>query len=187
MTSNASRQYQTQQIMTASPAMLVFMLLEKAISSLREAVQAIDEQEVERRWRANGRAMEIISHLQLTLDIDKGGEVAANLDRLYSYMLTRLPKVDIRNDGDAAREVIGLLEPLRESWRELVKQGDAPAKDAARVTAEHASRAPVAPASVASAAPPTAASHNATVTPYSAAGHRPKPAGDEPKRVMISA
>lgn len=184
MPSNASRQYQTQQIMTASPAMLVFMLFEKAVSSLKEAIKAIENKEIEARWRANGRAMEIISHLQMTLDVEKGGEVAANLDRLYGYMLTRLPKVDIRNDAAAAEEVVGLLEPLRESWRELAKQGEQPAKDAARVAAELASRTPVAQSPAPN--PTQAASHTPFPTAYPATGHPPKPA-DQPKRVMISA
>ena len=185
MSQSAANQYQTQQIMTASPAMLVFMLFEKAISCLKEAIKAIEDNEIETRWRANGRAMEIISHLQLTLDTDKGGEIAGNLDRLYSYMLTRLPKVDIRNEADAAREVIGLLEPLRESWRELAKQGDLPQKDAARVTAEFARNAPAIPA--APALPVTQpAARPASAAGYAPAAQRPRPT-DEPKRVMISA
>jgi flagellar protein FliS len=185
MSQNASRQYQTQQIMTASPAMLVFMLFEKAIGCLKEAIQAIADNEVEARWRANGRAMEIVSHLQLTLDIDKGGEVALNLDRLYSYMLVRLPKVDIRNDASAAHEVIGLLEPLRDSWRELAKQGDQPQKDAARVTAELACQSPAVAAPVAAAPPPAGRSSTSTMT-YSAAGQQPKQSNDQ-KRIILSA
>lgn len=177
MSQNASRHYQTQQVMTASPAMLVFMLYDKAITCLKEAVKAIEDNEIEARWRANGRAMEIISHLQMTLDMDKGGEIAANLDKLYRYIMTRLPKVDIRNDAQAAREVISLLEPLRESWRELAKQGDQPLKEAARIAgARDQKPASPTPASAARAAYPAAAK--------SASG---KPPVDEQKRVMISA
>jgi flagellar protein FliS len=188
MSQSAASQYQTQQIMTASPAMLVFMLFEKAIGCLKEAIKAIEDNEIEARWRANGRAMEIISHLQLTLDTDKGGEIAANLDRLYSYMLTRLPKVDIRNDSQAAREVIGLLEPLRESWRELAKQGDQPQKEAARITAELARNAPAAvPVAAPAPQPSQPVARPATVTGYPpSSGQRPRSV-DEPKRVMISA
>ena len=136
MTQNASRQYQTQQIMTASPAMLVFMLFDKAISSLNAAVRAIAANDVQERWRANNRAMEIISHLQMTLNMELGGEVAENLDRLYGFMLNRLPGVDMKNDPKPAEEVIELLEPLRESWRELANQGDKPAREAAKIAAE---------------------------------------------------
>ena len=186
MSQSAANQYQTQQIMTASPAMLVFMLFEKAISCLKEAIKAIENNEIETRWRANGRAMEIISHLQLTLDTDKGGEIAGNLDRLYSYMLTRLPKVDIRNEAEAAREVIGLLEPLRESWRELAKQGDAPQKDAARITAELARNAPAIATAPAMPAAQPAARPAPCAVGHAPAAQRPRPS-DEPKRVMISA
>lgn len=145
MSMSASQHYLTQQIMTASPAMLVFMLYDKAIASLKEAIAAIDEGRIEARWRANARALEIVAHLQGTLDLDKGGEIARNLDRLYGYMMMRLPKVDLRNDAQVAREVIGLLEPLRDSWRELANQGDKPMREAQRIAAELAAKPPAAP------------------------------------------
>jgi flagellin-specific chaperone FliS len=46
-------------------------------------------------------------------------------------MLSRLTFVDVRNDAEPAREVIGLLEPLRESWNQLARrQKPAPAATA---------------------------------------------------------
>jgi flagellar protein FliS len=114
--------YLTQQVMTASPAKLVSMLYDKVVISLKEAIAAIEAGEIETRWRANARATEILSHMWATLDVDKGGEIARNLDQLFSYMLSRLPEVDLRNDPAPAREVIELIGPLRDSWRELAKQ-----------------------------------------------------------------
>ncbi len=138
MTENASRQYQTQQIMTASPAMLVFMLFDKAISSLNAAVRAIAANDVQERWRNNNRAIAVISRLQMTLNMELGGEIAENLDRLYGFMLKLLSTVDPNNDPKPAEEVIKLLEPLRDSWRELANQGDKPAREAAKIAAEAA-------------------------------------------------
>ena len=125
MTKSAADKYQVQQIMTASPARLVAMLFDKAINSLHEAIRAIEAGDIEARWRANGRAMEIISHLWATLDMEKGGEIAANLDQLYKFMLERLPDVDLHNNPGPARDVIGLLEPLRKSWHTVASQGGA--------------------------------------------------------------
>ena len=122
--------YQTQALMTASPAQLVAMLLEKATASLNEAIAAIEEGRIEDRWRANKRAIEIINHLDLTLDMDRGGEIAENLRSLYSFALRRLADVDFKNDEQAAREVIKLLEPMLASWRELAKGGAAVASEA---------------------------------------------------------
>lgn len=112
--------------MTASPAKLVSMLYDKVSLSLKEAISAIDSGDIEARWRANARAMEILSHMWSTLDVEKGGEIAQNLDSLFSFMLSRLPEVDFRNDPAPAREVIELLEPLRQSWNELAKRELAP-------------------------------------------------------------
>jgi flagellar protein FliS len=124
---NASaRTYQTQQVMTASPAKLVAMLYDKAILSLREAIRAIENGDIQTRFNANKRAGDIISHLWTTLDVERGGEIAANLSRLYSFMLSRLTFVDVRNDPEPAREVIALLEPLRDSWHQIARGGDKP-------------------------------------------------------------
>jgi flagellar protein FliS len=151
---NAARRYQNQQLMTASPVKLVFMLYDKAIVCLREAIRAIEAGEIEARWKANTRAIEIVAHLRGTLDHDKGGEISANLDRLYGFILTLLPKVDFDNDAKTAQTVIDLLSPLRESWRELAAMGDAPLKEAARIAAQMP--AVPAPAAAAPAAAPPA-------------------------------
>ncbi len=112
---------QTERVMTSDPATLVAMLYDKAIACLKAAVQAIHSNEIETRWKNNHRAQEIISHLFMTLDLEKGGEIASNLEALYGYMLLRLPDVDVNNDARVAEEVIELLEPLRASWNELAE------------------------------------------------------------------
>ena len=91
-------------------------------ASLREACNAIGKDDVEKRWRANNRAIEIVSHLWSTLDTDRGGNISKNLGDLFPYMITRLAEVDVNNDPAPAEEVIGLLEPLRDSWRDLSRK-----------------------------------------------------------------
>ena len=114
---------QTEQVMTSDPATLVAMLYDKTVFCLKAAVQAIHSDEIETRWKNNRRAQEIINHLYRTLDLEKGGEVASNLEALYCYMLLRLPDVDAHNDARVAEEVIELLEPLRASWNQLARSG----------------------------------------------------------------
>ena len=121
-TPKGSNTYHEQQILTASPARLVAMLYEKAMMSLRLAIKAIEDGDIKARWAANARAVEIIEHLSMTLDTDKGSEIAENLERLYSFMIRHLINVDLHNDPEPAREVIALLEPLYESWCVLDRQ-----------------------------------------------------------------
>jgi flagellar protein FliS len=118
VTKRGASTYQIQQVMTASPMALVAMLYEKAIQSLKEAIAAIEAGDIQGRWKASNRAFEIIQHLQMTLDLEKGGVIARNLDQLYGLMLRLLPNVNMKNDPAPALEVIRLLEPLRDSWRQ---------------------------------------------------------------------
>ncbi len=123
MDREASGKYLAQQISSASPAKLVFMLYERAITLLRETIDAIEAGDIERRWRANAKATEVISHLWGTVDRERGGEIAENLNRLYGFMMMRLTMVDVENNAQSAREVIELLEPLRRSWQ-IVADGE---------------------------------------------------------------
>ncbi len=135
MSEKGYKTYQTQEVMTASPAKLVALLYERAIGSLKAVVRAIESGDIEGRWKANKKAIDIISHMLMTLDIERGGSIAANLDQLYRFMLTRLTQIDIRNDPQIARDVIGLLEPLHDSWRQLAAQGTEMPAEAPKIPA----------------------------------------------------
>ena len=119
MDREAYQKYLAQQVMSASPAKLVAMLYERAITLLHDAVGAIEAGDIERRWRANGKATEVICELWQALDREAGGEIAENLNRLYGFMMMHLTMVDTENSAQAARDVIRLLDPLRRSWHEL--------------------------------------------------------------------
>ena len=133
--SQVASSYLSQQILNASPARLVFMLYERAITSLQEAVAAIDAGQIEARWRANKRATEIVTHMWTTLDCERGGEIAAKLHRLFGYLLRRMPDIDIKNDRNTATEIIQLLQPLRDAWRDLSNAPIAPMEPPARAKA----------------------------------------------------
>ncbi len=164
MSAEKFQQYQNQQIMTASPAMLVFMLYEKAIICLKEAIKSIESGEIELRWKANKKAMEIIEHMQMTLNIEAGCEIAANLDDIYSYLLRELPNVDLKNDPTPAREGVRLLEPLCASWRQIADQGEAATHQAAQAAGNKATAGTV-------ASTPQSAAPSRAVNPHDGRGN----------------
>ena len=124
MNEHAANTYRQQQVNTASPAKMVFMLYEKILSRLHEAQNAIEIKDIQARCDANCNAQELIAHLSNTLDMDQGGEIAANLERLYTHCLIRLMDVDRHNDPKAAQEVITLLKPIRDSWATLAEKSE---------------------------------------------------------------
>lgn len=106
-------------MLAASPCRMVVMAYDEAIGALRTAVMAVHAGDIECRCNSVTAAMEIIGHLWLSLDPALGGKVAESLGTLYAHMINRLPMVNMYNDAEIAEEVIGLLEPLRDSWVEL--------------------------------------------------------------------
>ena len=125
MTQDVLKQYKEQNIMLSSPVKLVSMLYNEAVQQLNIAIQSIEEGAIEARWRANTKCMEIIYHMLITLDQERGGDIAAQLEQLFTYILKRLPEVDAKNNAQAAKDVLNLLTPLAESWQILAERDQA--------------------------------------------------------------
>ena len=58
----------------------------------------------------------IIVELRATLDLRRGGAIAANVDDLYDYMCRRLRSAGLPNGLAALHEVSHLLHALRSAW-----------------------------------------------------------------------
>jgi flagellar protein FliS len=102
-----------------SPLELVVMLYDGALRFVGEAKEADQGRDLIRRGRAVSRTMAIVSELQNTLNMHEGGAIAAELDRLYTYMNGRLLDVTARHDGGALDELTRLLTTLRDAWAQV--------------------------------------------------------------------
>jgi flagellar protein FliS len=58
----------------------------------------------------------MIGELQAALDYEKGGEIAASLNQLYSYMLSRLASANYDQKIEPLNEVLQLLGTLQSAW-----------------------------------------------------------------------
>ncbi len=116
----ALRQYQTvntqAQIGDASPHRLIQMLMEGGMSRLAQARGAMQHGQVAIKGELISKAIGIIGGLREGLDLQQGGEVAANLDRLYEYMVSRLIEANLNNDVALVDEVAGLLRNVKSGW-----------------------------------------------------------------------
>jgi len=103
-------------VASADPHGLVLMLLEGAISSLVFARKEIDAGNISAKGEAISKAIRIISELDTSLNIEAGGEIAANLRTLYDYMGTSLLEANLKNDVRKLVEVVQLLSELKTAW-----------------------------------------------------------------------
>ncbi|ABS60674.1 MULTISPECIES: flagellar export chaperone FliS [Fervidobacterium] len=113
--------YLEQMVMTASPAKLIELLIEKAISVLEEAKVFIDEKDYVKANEKIVRAQDIVMELNLALDLEKGGDIAKSLRALYNYMYRTLVEANIKKDKDMIDDVKTLLSDLLSTWREAMK------------------------------------------------------------------
>lgn len=111
--------YKATQAQSSSPMELVVMLYDGAIRFTLEAREAIARGDVRARTTAVSRTLAILVELQNTLNVKDGGDIARELDRLYSYMSGRLLEVTASADVDATLEVEKLLRTLRDGWSQI--------------------------------------------------------------------
>jgi flagellar secretion chaperone FliS len=122
MSKNHSNAYQEVAVQTSSPTKLVVMLYEGAVRFLNESTAAIQANDLERKRHSIDRAVAIVQHLQTTLDVKRGGQVAADLNRLYGYITTRILEGSTRLETAPLEEATKLLNVLLAAWEELTKK-----------------------------------------------------------------
>ncbi len=102
---------------------LLFEALQRAIGSAKLFMQAGD---VPGKCKQIGNAISILEEgLRAPLDLEKGGEIAANLSSLYEYCANRLVLANLRSDVSILDEVASLIEPVASGWKQI--QGKGPA------------------------------------------------------------
>ena len=107
---------------TLPPLQQVVMLYDGAIRRVREARAAIEERRAGERYTAVSKATAIVEALQSCLDHEQGGEIAARLERLYTYFSFRLGALNLEPDVAVCDELIARLGDLRHAWAMLLNQ-----------------------------------------------------------------
>ena len=110
-------------VAAASPHALTMMLLDGFVGAVKHARKAMTAGRIEDKGRHIGHAARILDEgLKAPLNLQAGGELAANLRDLYDYTLVRLLHANRHNDDAALKEVLSLIEPIRESWAAIGAQ-----------------------------------------------------------------
>ena len=108
--------YLKMQVEMASPIEHVILLYEKVILLLKEIDSSIINEDVQGKIDAIIKADRIIRVLRDSLDMERGGEIAKNLNSLYEFILNSLVIVNARNDRKLLSDLIFILENLKEGW-----------------------------------------------------------------------
>jgi len=119
--------YRQTEVQSRTPLELVTMLYDGALRFLSLARDAIARRDINARRDALNRALAIIAELQSTLNMERGGDIAAELDRLYEYANIKLLEAAMHNDPAPLDEVCRIFQILRDGWASA-SVGGAPAE-----------------------------------------------------------
>lgn len=114
--------YQENQVKTASPEQILIMLYDGAIRFLRQAKVALENGERVVKLEKISRVVAILTELSNTIDFEKGGEIAENLDGLYWYMVRELTRVNVDDEMEPMNVAEDILLELREGWVQAIEQ-----------------------------------------------------------------
>jgi flagellar secretion chaperone FliS len=119
---NPRLSYREAAVRGASPVRLVILLYEQAIEDLRRALAAHQHSDIEGRTQQINHAILVLGHLQSTLDKDKGGSVAQNLERFYNQVRSALVDAQYRQSTAALQEQITYLMQVHDAWCEVERR-----------------------------------------------------------------
>ena len=114
--------YKRESIMATPPEELVSLLFDRALKHFHDARHALEEGNVPVFGLSLRKGQAIVAELKTSLDLEAGGDIAANLERLYGYVIQRLTKTAMDRDGDGLQETIDILEKIKEGWSHAVVQ-----------------------------------------------------------------
>ncbi len=113
-------QYESQKVLSASPMELILMLYDGCLRSLSWALDAFNEiDDLQRMQGVNKhllQAQNYITELACSLDVERGGEMAIQIERLYSFMLQHLVEANTQGQRRPVEEVHRMITELRDGW-----------------------------------------------------------------------
>lgn len=119
-----SQAYKKAAVSTVDQRKLIVMLYDGAIKFLTVAVDKMNKTDRYEAHKNLIRGKSIIAELLASLNMEQGGEIASNLQRLYTYMFNELIEANLEHDSGRVAKVVELLKELRAGWQGIQESPD---------------------------------------------------------------
>ncbi len=117
----AHKQYTNVHVSTVDRGRLLLMLYDGCIKFLKHAKAGLETKDIPKFARYLSKSQAIISELMLTLDFERGGEIARDLDRIYDFTLFYLTEANLEKNPAKVQKVIELIETIAGAYREIIE------------------------------------------------------------------
>jgi flagellar secretion chaperone FliS len=112
--------YQAHVLECASGVELTIALYDGIVRFMNQAIEAVEQNDAEQRRAAVKRAMDIVMHLQVTLDKRNGGKPAEALTEFYTAMFALMLQGSQANSRQKFEQVIANVRNVREAWKQVL-------------------------------------------------------------------
>ncbi|MEC8158133.1 MAG: flagellar export chaperone FliS [Pseudomonadota bacterium] len=103
-------------VFESTPEKLIGLLFDRANEILIRLKSSIENDDVGSSGEQLSKAMEVVSALKGSLNKEKGGEVAKNLDNLYEHLIFSLSQIAVSKDVREVERVRSLLLEISTAW-----------------------------------------------------------------------
>lgn len=131
----AHKQYSTVHVSTVDRGRLLLMLFDGCLKFLKHAKAGLEAKDLSKFGKYLSKSQAIISELMLTLDFQKGGNIAKDLDRLYDFMLYYLTEANLEKNPAKVQKVIELLDVIAQAYKDVI-EGESKVPEATQTKAE---------------------------------------------------
>jgi len=123
-------EYKRNKVITASGVELIIQLYDEIMNNIRLVKPILAKgdklsfDDVKTKSKALNKAVNVVTALADSLDMEKGGDISTNLSKLYEFINMRLLNANLNNDPVMLDEAVRVLNELREAWVGILKQED---------------------------------------------------------------
>lgn len=118
---NHAAQYQEVAVRSAAPGQLVVMVYDHLLLNLRRARMALTQGDADLRITSFDRARQALGELLATLDHEQGGEMARQLNALYTFILGELTDLGLHPEMERLDRVTGIVAELRDAFATIAQ------------------------------------------------------------------
>ncbi|MEQ1630754.1 MAG: flagellar export chaperone FliS [Planctomycetota bacterium] len=115
----AAATYQRNAVLTASPEKLVKMLYDGAIRNLEKSREALSSPATARTPEVStslSKSIGILGELRASLDMNVGGKIAQDLDRLYEFSIDQVTQSNTTRTALGVTNALKIVRTLKEGW-----------------------------------------------------------------------
>lgn len=122
---NPLNAYKETKIRTAGQGQLIVMIYDEAIKQIDIAVSGLEEgtKQLDAVHNAIVKAQDLVTELTVSLDFERGGEIAKGLFSLYMFFREQLLTANVKKSPSILGSIRSMLAELRDAWVQICKSG----------------------------------------------------------------